>query len=463
MARFMSPFRPKRAEPATALALLEFQSPTEAVIERPIPLAGRAVIWTIAAAVSSVALITGVYPVDRVVSVSGKTVANVPNVAVQPLDTSVVRAIDVKEGQLVHAGDLLVRLDPTAAGADLTASESQVTSLQAEIDRLTAESENRPYLSDGSPPSALQSMIYAERHAERTAKLDSYQQKIDAAKAKLAQARADVAAYAEEYTAAATKEQMRRNLERLQVGSKLNTLDAGAQRAESYRTLQSAVAGSTGAQSDLDALIAERDVYLRQSQSETAQELATQGRKLAEARDQLNKARLHHGLVDLRADRDEVVLNVSKISVGSVVQSGDELMTLVPADAPLSVEASMPAREAGFAAVGDKTIVKFDTLPYTIYGYAQGTLTRISADSFAEPARQRPHQPDAARTEAPGTPTYYRSSIALGTSKLHNLPAGFRMMPGMPVTADIEVGRRTILSYLLSRVVPALTEGMREP
>ncbi len=47
--------------------------------------------------------------------------------------------------------------------------------------------------------------------------------------------------------------------------------------------------------------------------------------------------------------------------------------------------------------------------------------------------------------------------------KLHNLPAGFRMTPGMPVTADINVGRRTVLSYLLAKVVPALTEGMREP
>ena len=248
-------------------------------------------------------------------------------------------------------------------------------------------------------------------------------------------------------------------------GSKLNTLDAGAQRAETSRFLQAAVANHAAAKSDMDGLIAEREAYLRQSQGETTQQLAEQGRKLSDAREQQSKARLRRNLVDLRANRDAVVLNVAKLSVGSVVQSGDELITLVPTDALLEIEASIPARDAGFVQPGDQAVIKFDTFSYTTYGHATGTLRTVSADSFtgSQNGRDRPGRPSSSQPEANGGPTFFRASLSIDEMKLHNLPAGFHMTPGMPVTTDIKVGRRTVLAYLLSRVVPTLTEGMREP
>jgi HlyD family secretion protein len=58
---------------------------------------------------------------------------------------------------------------------------------------------------------------------------------------------------------------------------------------------------------------------------------------------------------------------------------------------------------------------------------------------------------------------WYRSRISLDEIKLHNTPAGFRLVPGMPVTADVLVGKQTVLRYMLGRAMPAVTEGMREP
>jgi hemolysin D len=308
-------------------------------------------------------------------------------------------------------------------------------------------------------------MIFAQKHAERAAKLESYRQRIDSARAKVAQTVTDVASYAEEYRVAQTKEGMRKQLEQLQIGSKLNTLDAGAQRAEVNRAMQAAFAGNAAAKSDLDGLIAERDAYVQQVNGETATQLLAQGRKLSEALEQQNKARHRRDLVDLHADHDEIVLSVAKVSTGSVVQSGDELITLVPTDAPLEIEASIPARDAGFVQAGNKAVVKFDTFPYTTYGYATGTLQTVSADSFtgSQAGRDRPSRPNTSQTEATGGATFFRAALSMDEMKLHNLPAGFRMTPGMPVTADIKVGRRTVLAYLLSRVVPTLIEGMREP
>jgi hemolysin D len=339
----------------------------------------------------------------------------------------------------------------------------QVASLKAEVDRLEAEANGRPYQPDGSPASQLQVLIFGQHHAERTSKLEEYRQKIDSARAKIARSSSDITSYAEQFKAAQVKEEMRQQLERLQVGSKLNTLEAGAQRSEVNRSLQAAIAGSAAARSDLEALVAERDAFVQQTQSETTQHLTEQGRKLADAREQQSKASLRRKLVDLRADRDAVVLSVAKLSVGSVVQSGDALITLVPTDAQLEVEATIPARDAGFVQSGNPAVVKFDAFPYSTYGYATARLDTVSADSFSAPQSGRPGRPDIAQSEANGGATFFRAKLSLSEMKLRNLPTGFRLTPGMPVTTDIKVGRRTVLSYLMSRVVPTLTEGMREP
>jgi hemolysin D len=446
-------------------ALLEFQSPTAAVIAYRIPVSGRLTIWIIAAAILSSLGVMGFYSVDRVVAVPGKVVAKTPNIVVQPLETSIVRQINVREGLLVHAGDRLVMLDPTFVAADAGSLDEQVSSLQVEVDRLQAEADGRTYLGNGGAASQLQAMIFAQKHAERAAKQESYRQRIDGARAKVAQTVTDVSSYTEEYHAAQTKEGMRKQLEQLQIGSKLNTLDAGAQRAEVNRTLQAAFASNAAAKSDLDGLVAERDAYLEQIKGETATQLLAQGRKLSDALEQQNKARHRRDLVDLHADRDAIVLSVAKVSTGSVVQSGDELITLVPTDAPLEIEASIPARDAGFVQSGNKAVIKFDAFPYTTYGYSTGMLQTVSADSFtgSQTGRDRPSRPNTSQTEATGGATFFRAALSMDEMKLHNLPAGFRMTPGMPVTADIKVGRRTVLAYLLSRVVPTLIEGMREP
>jgi hemolysin D len=446
-------------------ALLALQSPTASVIGQRMPASSRMTIWIIAAAVLLAITIISVYPVDRVVAVPGRVVARTANIVVQPLDTAIVRSINVEEGQRVHAGDLLARLDPTFAAADAQGLETQVRSLQAEVDRLQAEQQGRLYIPDGSPVSELQAMIFAQRHAERAARLENYRQKIDSAKSKLAQTLTDIAAYTEQYKDAESKEAMYRELQRLQVGSKLNSLQAGAQRAEVGRTLEAARANKMAAQSELEALVSERNAYIQQADGEISQQLTDQGRKLADAREQWRKANLRRKLVDLRAPQDAVVLSIAKVSVGSVMQSGDEFISLVPTDAPLEVEASISGRDAGFVQVGDRTVIKFDTFPYTTYGYARGAVRTVSADSFSAPSstRGRPTPPNFSDRDPQTNAAFYRAKISLDEMRLHNLPTGFRMTPGMPVTADIKVGRRTVLAYLMARVIPTLSEGMREP
>lgn len=405
----------------------------------------------------------GLIPIDRAVTARGKVISKAQTLVVQPLETSIVRSINVTEGQFVHAGDALAQLDATFAAADLGALASQVATLQAEVARLQAEAEGRPFAYAGlDQDMALQAAIHAQRQSERNLKLETYKQRMNGLQATVARSVADAQAYRARKAVAEKVEAMREELFRLQIGSRLNSLAATDNRLELDRDLTNATETAESARRDLEAMKAEGDAYDQNWRAEVSQKLSEQAQKLADAREQLNKAQLHRQLVELRADRDATVLTVAKVSVGSVLQSGDQFFTLMPADAPLEVEAKIAGHDDGFVHPGAPVAVKFDTFQYSQYGLARGTVRTISADSFTAQDDAKTRRGSAPADPADAEP-FYRSRITIDDVKLHGVPAGFHIVPGMPVTADINVGKRTVLSYLLGRILPVASEGMREP
>ena len=450
-----------RSDPALP-TILEFQSPSVAVVNAPIPRGARNTIWIVASLFAAVALAAGTIRVDQVVTANGEVVSRAADLLVQPLETAIVRSIEVHVGERVHAGQILARLDPTFATADVSALAAQVATLQAEVTREQAEASGKPFVYSGSNPDlALQAAIYAQRHSQYLYKLQNYKEKIDSLLASIQRANADAVGYRDRLRVATQIEAMRRQLEKLQVGSKLNTLAAMDNRDEMERNYLGAIRQSQAAARDLGAQIAERDGFVQSWHADVSQKLAERLSKLSDAREQLAKAQLRRQLVALRADRDATVLTIAKVSVGSVLQSGQHFITLVPTDAPLEVEANILGNEAGYVHLGDTVAIKFDTFPYTRYGLAYGTLRIVSANSFS----REPGQPD--QTGAVPAPTngapYYRARITIDKVSLHGTPPGFRLTPGMPVSADIKVGRQTILRYLLEKVLPVATQAMREP
>jgi hemolysin D len=444
--------------------VLEFISPSAALVETPVPRLGRGLIWAVASMFAAWVAALGLIHIDRVVTAAGRIVSKAPTIVVQPLDTAIVRSIEVREGQEVRSGDLLARLDPTFAAADVDALQVRVASFRAEVSRLQAELEERPFAYSGPDPQLrLQAAIYAQRAAERAAKLESYRQKIDSLKSTVLRSSANMTAFGERLDVAKSVEAMRRKLEDMQAGSRLNTLIATDNRIETERNLSTTTKTNEIAKSDLAAMVADRDAYIQDWRAQTAQALSDASRKLSDAEESLNKAVLHQQLVELRADRDAVVLTVAKVSVGSVLQGGEQLITMVPTEAPLEVEANVSGRDSGFVAVSDPAVIKFDTFPFSQYGMARGTVRSISPDSFTASDQQVGRTAGAVPVPQNSITPFYRSRIAIDSVGLHGVPAGFRLAPGMPVSVDIKVGRHTVLAYLLGRVLSVASQGMREP
>ncbi len=451
-----------RKDPALPV-ILEFRSPSSAVIAAPVPRFARGLVWIVASLFGAVVLATGLIKVDQEVTAQGETISKLPTLVVQPFDTSIVRSIDVHVGETVHAGQVLGRLDPTLAAADLGALTAQVASLQALVTRLQAEALNKPFAYSGTDPNlALQEAIYTERRADYNYQLQSYNQTIDELKSEISRAQSDAAGFSERVKIAATVQSMRQQLEELNAGSKLGLLEAVDNRAEMQRNYMNAVQTAQAAQHNLAAEVAARDGYVQSWHADVSQKLSDALSKLSDAREELRKAELHHKLIVLQADRDAIVLTVAKVSVGSVVQTGDQIFTLMPIGAPLEIEANIPGDQAGYVHVGDPVAIKFATFPFTRYGLAHGTLRVVSANSYTSQNMQQNQASDLPLP--PGeTEPYYSARVTVDQVDLHGTPEGMHLVPGMPVEADIKVGQRTVLQYLLQRILPIAHDAMHEP
>jgi HlyD family secretion protein len=446
------------AEPLP-LAVLEFQSPTAAMLATKVPLFARNSNLIITLMVLIALGLSGVMQVDKIISAQGKLVSSAPTVVVQPFVTSIVQSINVGEGQIVHKGDVLATLNPTYASADLTALTQQQQAYSAQVAELQAQENGTPYVPDpNNPASVLQEQTYDQMTGQYKFTMSDYAQKISALQTNI-QGYQDQAKYYQQRLAIASNvEGMRSQLQQLQVGSKLDTLAATDDRVNIQANLASAISSAAASERDLAAQIAERNSFDQQWKSTISQQLATAINNLSQADQSLAKDKLNNQLVQLIAPRDAIVLSVGKVSVGSVMQSGEMLMQLVPIDAPFSVQADIQGTDSAYVHPGDKVNVKFDSLPFLQYGQAEGIVQTISPDSF-NPTDQgsAPDVPGASQT------LYYRATISIEELNLHNTPPGFRLVPGMPLQADVRVGTRTILQYFTRRILPIAYESLHEP
>ena len=436
-------------------ALLEFESPTAALLVAPVKPAARSILWSVVWAFIATTAVAALFPMDMVVTGSGRVVSLQPTSVVQPLETAIVRAINVREGQTVRAGEALASLDPTFSEADVSALQANVKSFQAEVDRLMAEAAGTPYRPTSTDaPIALQVATFGQRQAQYRYQLESYNQKISGLQAQLTRSEHDVKAFTERVQIASVLESKRRELERLQVGSQMNRMIAEDQRIEMARNLTQAKGAAERARRDLQQMTAERDGFEQQWKAKISEDLTLRNRSLSDASESLRKATLRRELVDLRADQDAVVLTVAKVSVGSVMQSGEALITLVPTDAPLEVETRIAAADAGYVVPGQKVAIKFDTFPYVQYGMAEGTVRFISPDSFS--GNQETQRGNVV-TQSESYDVFFKARVAIDQLKMDGVPGGFVLKPGMTVTADIKAGKRTMLTYLFARVLPVGT------
>jgi len=437
-----------------------FQSETAEILEAPEPFGVRATLYMVAAFFVAMIVVALVTRLDRVVtSTSGHIVTTDSTVVLQALDPSLIKTIEVHEGQHVKAGEVLATLDPTFAAADVGALKQQVASLDAQIARCEAEIAHRPYDPPLDPDPAvdryvqLQRSYYLQRKAQFDDQIRAYDEQIAQVTATIAKLQNNQARYTDRAKLAKEVEEMRATLAAAQVGSRLNLLAATDQKTELLRYLEYDRNSLVESQHQLQATTATRNAFTQQWLGEASKEQVTARNQRDTALQQLEKATKHKDLVRLTAAEDSVVLKMAKLSVGSVLKEGDPLIYLAPLHSPVEAEVHILPRDVGFIRAGDPVRLKLDAFNFIEHGMADGTVRWISEGAFTV------NEDTGAATPEP----FYKVRIALTNVDLHNVPASFRVIPGMTLTADVRIGTRSVFMYVVNGAVQDMNEAMREP
>ncbi|HYC01806.1 MAG TPA: HlyD family type I secretion periplasmic adaptor subunit [Azospirillaceae bacterium] len=431
----------------------EFQSDASEIGTEPDPPLARATLYVMGALLLAALIWASFATLDRIVSARGKIVTVAPTVVVQPFETATIRSIDVKVGDTVPAGTALATLDPTFAAADADELTARLQGLEAEIARIEAERDGRGFVPATGSHGQLQQALWRDRQAQLAANLANYDQRLGSLQAVISSREQERDQLRARLSVLKQMEDMRRKLEANQTGSRLNVLLAQDTRLEVERLLQVSTGALEGARHELAALKSEREVFRQNWNNQLAEMLVAKRGERDALHEQLAKAKRRQDLIDLRTPVDAVVLEIAPRSVGSVVTPAEPLFKLVPTEATLEVEAGVEARQLGHIAVGDRVQVKFDAFPYQEHGMAEGRVATISGDSFTSAEN---------KDGSPATPVY-KVRVLLTATALRNAPAAFRLVPGMPLTAEIKVGKRSVMSYLLRPVLRSVNESMREP
>lgn len=430
---------------------IDFTPAVLAFRERPPSPVGRAIGGVIVGAVVAGATWACVGTVDIVAVAHGKLIVPDRSKLVQPLETGVVVAIHVRDGDAVRGGDLLVELDPTAAAADRDRLAREHSAVAVEIARLRALLEHRRAIA--APPAADAALVALhQRILEDQAAGDAA--RLDAAHALVEQRRAAI-------------EATRASVERLEV-----TLPIHTERAAAFRALLASEYVSRMQYLEVE----ERRLDRTQELAAQRQRLAQDAAALVEAerqRDALASELVRARLADLAAAEmraaallqehvkaarramaqrltapvDGVVQQLAVHTVGGVVTPAQPLMVIVPGEPEVEAEAWIENRDAGFVARGQAAVVKIDAFPFPRYGAIPGEVVAVS--------------PEAVALEKVGLVYAARVSLARATMRI-DADREVPLAPGMTVSVEVTTGRRRLIEFLLSPLLRALSEAARE-
>ena len=434
--------------------VIEYLPDADEIERSPVPWGARLTLHVLLLSFAVFGVWAGYSQLDKVVVAQGRLVNPLPNVVVQPLETAVVQSIDVRVGQVVRKGEALARLDATFVQADETQLRQRLESLDTQIRGFEQELTGRGAtgLVASNADSRLQADLLGERRANYRAQQLKMMEMSARLRAALATNRQDQQLVASRLRSLKEIEAMQEKMVAQKFGAPLQLLEAQQRSKEVERDLELANSREQEIRRELAAFEAEKTAFERGWRQKTMEDLLGLSRERDAVKEQLQKADRRQKLVTLQAPIDAVVLEIAKLSPGSVVREAETFFTLVPLNAELEAEVQIDSVDVGYIKLGHPVNVKLDAYPFQKHGVLDAKVRTISGDAFRRDPSARG-----------GADAYYLSRITLTSTQLKNMLDSARLMPGMTLSAEIVVGQRSVLSYLAWPLTKGMSEAVREP
>ncbi|MDP5086102.1 MAG: HlyD family type I secretion periplasmic adaptor subunit [Yoonia sp.] len=402
--------------------------------------------WSVLAQISGAVITSGQIEVDRNRQV------------VQHPDGGVVVEIIVDEGDMVKAGDLLLRLDPTNLQSELAVVEGQLFEILARRARLEAERDDATQLifsdilREAGTPEVQKLMEGQIRLFE--ARLETNRSAVE----QITQQRAQILSQLEGIKAQQAALSTQRDLIAEELTDQQTLLERGLAQASRVLALQREEASLLGAVGELTAQAAqaaerrtELELQILGLSSTRREDAITRLRDLQfnelELSERRRTLRRQLDRLDIRAPVSGIVYGLQVFAEQSVIGAADPVLFLIPQDRPLVIATQVQVVDVDQIFVGQSVTLRFSAFDQRRTPELEGKVTLISADSF--------------QNEASGL-SYYRAEVELDDGQIERLPADLTLIPGMPVEAFVRTQERTPIGFLVKPLADYFTKAFRE-
>lgn len=419
--------------------------------------APRHIQWAIIAFAALALLWACLGEIDVVATATGKIVPSDKTKLIQPSEVAVVKAIHVRDGQLVKAGDLLVELDAQITGADVerlrseqlaaAIDEARATTLLAAIAEDRAPTNLAKLIPEATPEQQQAAQRWVEgQYLELRSNVAQVQAAIEQQKAEIQASRANVTSLQETLPIARQlSADYKRLLDKAIVGKHawLEKEQARLDQERELRVQQARVVELQAAKKEAEQRLQGVLAQARRAMLDLQQ---TSAQKLAALVQELKKAEQRNRLMRLTSPVDGTVQQLAIHTQGGVVTEAQPLMVIVPSDQPVEVEAFLENKDIGFVRPGQEVEIKVDTFNFTKYGVVHGTVVSISTDAIEDERRGLIYSARILLKE---------KSILVGEQRLD-------LSPGMAVRAEVKTDKRKVIDYFLSPLKEYQAESLKE-
>ena len=445
------------------------------IVETPPSPLGRAIAFSIIAVFAVALAWAFLGTVDIVAIAPGILIPSGRTKTIQPFETGVVRSINVRDGQAVKSGDVLIELDTTITAAELAHLKGDLLAAQLDVARNKAAlTKNDDPLAAFKPPAdAATTQIEMHRRflvsqiAEQNAKLAAIDQQVKQKEAE----RATFAASMEKLKATLAplqqRVEIRQQLFQKELGSKLTYLTEYQDYVGQQQELLVQQSRFSEADAAVSVLIETRVKAVAEYERGLFESLAKAEEKAAGLTQDVIKAEQRTSLQKLTAPIDGIVQQLAIHTIGGVVTPAQMLLLIVPTESRLEIEAMVPNRDIGFVEPGQDAAIKIDTFNFTRYGLLHGKVLSISRDAIThnkpqDRANEATAGAETTTSEPRGQELVYAARISIDRSQMDIENKRVNLSAGMAVTVEIKNGSRSIISYLLSPLLRYKQESMRE-
>jgi hemolysin D len=445
------------------------------IVETPASPVGRAVAVTIITIFCFALAWASLGRIDIVASAPGKIIPSGGTKVVQPFEIGMVRAIHVREGQTVKAGDVLIELDPRINESERDHLQADLTAAQLEIARLRAALSN---LDDpikafhppaDAPPDqvAMQQNYLIKQTAEYRAKIDALERQRDQKQAEKDTIQATIDKLSTVIPIVQERVDIRKASSDREYTSKFQYLEMVQLLVEQQQELIVQKSHLREAEASVAALGEAKRQAVAEFDRTLFGQLAEAERKADGLVHDVAKSQQKINAQYLTAPINGTVQQLAIHTVGGVVTPAQVLLTLVPSDSPLEIEAMISNRDIGFVQPKQSAEIKVDTFNFTKYGLLHGDVLSVSHDAIVRDKpvdRAGEASPGAQSTssEPKGQDLSFAARISLDRSQMQIDDKLINLTPGMAVTVEIKTGARSVLSYMLSPLIKYGHDGLRE-